>query len=248
MKQAAKWLTTTGVLIVFGVIACSSSSGGGGGGGGSCLDVSGSWSLGGDCQSPSSCTVTQSGCTATLACGSDTTTATVSGSSLSFKFGTSPCTGSVSNGVFTGTCSESGSTCNVSATCSSGVCGSQNASGGSGGSGSGGTSGNGGTSGGGGTGPGNCGGTLYSNDGACQSCMETACCSQLAACAPGSSCEALLLCVIDNGCLEAADFATCLQTFCPSELQSGGDAAVALANCDEANCAAQCSTTSGGGQ
>jgi hypothetical protein len=252
MKLAA-WICGAGALAVAVSMGCSSSSGGGGGATG-CGDMSGSWTMSGSCpQNPTTCQVSQSDCTATLTCDTGTASAKVSGSTMTFIFNGASCSGSVSNGQFTGSCTEEGNSCPVSGSCSIGSCGKPpagtgGAGGGSGGgtSGGGGTGAIGGTSGFGGTGAtgggggGNCGDVLYSNNAVCQSCMESGCCSQLAACSTGTPCDALFNCIISY-CSENLTSA-CLQQYCSSELASGGGAMSAMFDCEEAACAEQCAS------
>lgn len=141
---ASKLLGIT--VLALGTVHCSSSDDGGGtgGGGGSgatgsqCADISGTWSVTGTCPNLSNCTIAQSGCTANLACDFGSTTATVSGNSLSFGVQGTPCTGTISNQQITTSCTTSSGTCNATATCTSGACAaSSGGTGGGGGSGGG---------------------------------------------------------------------------------------------------------------
>lgn len=149
------------VLAVVVTGACYGGGGGNDGGGGdSCEELSGTWLISGTCVA-ASCTISQNGCSFTMACddGSDAT-GTFDGSSVSFNVSvegsTTNCSGTL--GDYTdqsddpevkGTCSGSGETCSYTAECVSGDCTSV----GTPPVGSGGTTGSGGTLGSGGTPP-----------------------------------------------------------------------------------------------
>jgi hypothetical protein len=209
--------------------------------------------MSGDCPAnPTSCAVTQTGCNATLNCDNGTVNATVSGNSLSFTFEGAQCSGSVTNGSFSGSCTASGTTCSVSGTCSTGKCGTSGSGGGTGVGGTSSTSGGsggvppGGSTGTGGTGPGACGDVPYSTDAICESCMQGACCPQMQNCSTGTPCYELISCFATY-CSEASD-PNCVTQFCPDELAAGGPAADALYNCAQSSCPTECASTSGGGR
>jgi hypothetical protein len=238
-----------GVLALVAIACSSGGSGGGSGPGpGNCNDISGTWvNSGTTCQgAPSTCTITQSGCSASANCDNSTQSLTVSGSTVSWTTAEGyNCSGTVSNSKLSGSCSLGSDSCQYGATCSQGSCGEPKPSGTGGASGTGGTPGTGGGSGypgTGGTGGGHCGGTNYSNNPVCQSCMESSCCSQLVACAPGTSCEALLKCIVQY-CAESIT-EQCIMQYCSNQLEMGASALMAMFDCDEANCSEQCSSGS----
>jgi hypothetical protein len=124
--------------------------------GGTCPTLSGSWSLTGNCQGLSACTVAQTGCSVSIQCSDGTAlTGSASGSSLDFSNATLRCTGSIDESsvvkpTVDGACSYSGGSCSFDAECDSGSCATSNQAGAGGESGAGGsaTSGSGGSSGG----------------------------------------------------------------------------------------------------
>jgi hypothetical protein len=79
-----------------------------------------------------------------------------------------------------------------------------------------------------------CGDLVYSTDAACQSCMETACCNELANCSTGTACGDLL------DCVEACAGDTTCQDGCMQTHSLGLTAAQALLNCDDNNCDTEC--------
>jgi hypothetical protein len=226
------WLIGLGVFAALVPVGCSSSSSGGGtpNSGGNCVDISGTWYFsGGTCyeDAPSTCTVTQNGCSATAVCNDGNQAITVSGSSISFVTEGSNCSGQVQVGSTSGTCGQGSSQCTWSGTCTNGSCGAPKPSGGTGGaSGAGGT-------GGGGTGT-QCGDAKWSNDTACESCMQSSCCNELKNCSTGTACDQLFDCVGRN-CGENIT-QECIGQYCSSELQSGGPALQALIQCNQSRC------------
>lgn len=96
-----------------------------GGGPGSCADVSGSWTLSGNC-ADDACTVTQKDCNITLSCPASggVCQGTVSGTSISFGGGSISFSANVGNKTSSGSCnSPSAGTCQFTGSCSSGACG-----------------------------------------------------------------------------------------------------------------------------
>ncbi len=100
---------------------CSSSTDNGGGGNGNCSNIAGTWGVTGSC-GPDTCVITQNGCNTNFSCGGGTHsyTGSVSGSSVSYAGQTSggvqaTCSGTVSGGTMSGTCSGAGATCSFSA-------------------------------------------------------------------------------------------------------------------------------------
>lgn len=129
-----------------------------------------------------------------------------------------------------------GDTCVLSATGGTGQGGS-----GQGGSGNVGTGGvpSGGTGGvGGGTGGSSNCGDLALTDPACQSCMDSYCCTEMAACDSTSQCYGLLGCIQQN-CATATDVGACAEQYC-SAYADGVTAYNAVNMCLENNCLSAC--------
>jgi hypothetical protein len=82
---------------------------------------------------------------------------------------------------------------------------------------------------------GDCGDLVWSDDpeSSCQSCMDTSCCAELAACGSGSACEALYECIFGN-CPDLAQ--GCIQDTCAEEVVAGGDDFTALDECNTTEC------------
>jgi len=118
--RITKWIGAASVTLIVG--ACGSDSGG------SCPNLSGSYEVGGDCPTGSSCTLTQTGCSVTVSCtGANTLTGTVSNASISFGDSTTHCSGTVDRTTgkapeASGSCTSSAGTCTFDATCTSGTC------------------------------------------------------------------------------------------------------------------------------
>lgn len=131
------WQIGAGIVAVLWLTAGCSSGSSGGGGNTSCTQISGDWSLSG-C-TDTACSVSQNGCSVTLACSpsGDTYTGTVSGNSVTFSSSGTSCSGTVSGPSATGSCNGGGQSCNFSASCSGGACGSTGSGGGGSGGGSG---------------------------------------------------------------------------------------------------------------
>ena len=115
-----------GVLGSTGCSAGVNGSGGGGGGGGSssgggsCTNISGTWTVSGDCGADT-CVVTQAECSTNFACGggSASYSGTVAGDSVSYAGRNAAgvqgtCQGTVNGRTMSGTCMQQGS----AATCS----------------------------------------------------------------------------------------------------------------------------------
>lgn len=98
-------------LFVLGV-ACGSSDGDG-----TCQSVQGTWTLTGTCTA-SSCTVAQTGCSASWSCDDGTVgEGNVSGTQWSFTTGDGTiCSGSISGDTATGSCTTQGLSCELGAT------------------------------------------------------------------------------------------------------------------------------------
>jgi hypothetical protein len=68
--------------------------------------------------------------------------------------------------------------------------------------------------------------------------METSCCSQLAACAVGTPCDALFNCIVTYCSEDPSE--QCLTTNCSEQLSSGGQPFLDMFDCEEASCASAC--------
>ena len=89
-----------------------------------CADVSGIWTLTGDCQD-NSCTISQNVCSVSLDCSPTGTvySGTVSGNLLSFGDGSGTCSGTVATKAANGSCDIPGfGKCDWAAQCQSGGC------------------------------------------------------------------------------------------------------------------------------
>jgi hypothetical protein len=76
-----------------------------------------------------------------------------------------------------------------------------------------------------------CGGTVVSQDPTCQSCLEDTCCAELAACAPGTSCDKLVGCAIECPPGDPA-----CQQGCISQYEGGLGNLQALLACSQGSC------------
>jgi len=81
-----------------------------------------------------------------------------------------------------------------------------------------------------------CGTLVYSQEPACQGCMETACCIELEDCDTGTACDALVKCA--DQC--AANDQTCVQQCVAQNGQDALTAAQALFNCADQSCKMEC--------
>jgi len=222
-------------------IACSSSSNGGG-----CADFRGTYvgtlTCSGSAQS-SSATVTQSGCMLTVAfTDGPTITGTASGNKATTTQTqgavTQTCETTINGNQYTQSCTiKSGGqtvdTCTGSGT-RTGVPDAGGSTGAGGSMGTGGGPGAGGSAGVGGGGPPPQCGIVWSTTAACEACMNSMCCSQMQACAPGTGCDALLNCIAAN-CLNSAD-QNCVQNSCSAQVSAGLQAVTNLVNCNATSC------------
>jgi hypothetical protein len=238
-----------GTLLMASALACSSKSGSNSG----CSDFRGTYSGQLTCSDgsmlASDVTVTQNGCTLTVTDSDGASTWAASGSKATQNVaegGTSQhCEVTLNGGnQFSQSCTAQSAgqtlTCTGTGTRtgggSTGAGGSAGLGGGLGTGGSnglGGSTGIGGANGTGGSGNPQCG-LLWSNDATCNGCMVAACCAELGACAPGTNCGALLVC-IDANCPNGG--AACIQSSCGAEFQAAEAAATALSTCNDSNCA-----------
>jgi len=76
-------------------------------------------------------------------------------------------------------------------------------------------------------------GIIWSTDATCEACMNSMCCSQMRACAPGTACAALLDCIVAN--CQTLD-QNCIESSCAAEIQTGGGAFSSLADCNATSC------------
>ncbi len=89
-----------------------------------------------------------------------------------------------------------------------------------------------------------CSGVPFSSIAACQSCAETNCCDELAACAAGTDCATLLQCVAACGSSDQACQQTCLQN-APAAGLANAQTLVACVQGSSGKCASECSSSSG---
>lgn len=119
MRYIKRANSTVIILAVgcFAWLGCSSSSDSSSG---TCINVAGDYLLNNQCQSTTNdpCTVTQTGCSLSVACASGSFGAAISGSQLTFSPSTGVnCTANVVEGSWSGTCNTGGSsTCSFQAT------------------------------------------------------------------------------------------------------------------------------------
>ncbi|HVW25054.1 MAG TPA: hypothetical protein VHC69_06760 [Polyangiaceae bacterium] len=126
LASGVLWVMVT-VIGLKSTAACGGDSGSAAGG--KCRDLSGTWSISGDCP-PSSCNFDQNGCQITMQCNDGTkASGTFNGSSLDFSGTGLKCsadvdldgTGGASPGA-SGSCHSSQGTCTFKAACESGAC------------------------------------------------------------------------------------------------------------------------------
>jgi len=101
--------------------------------------------------------------------------------------------------------------------------------------GTGGAPGAGGSTGLGGSGPPPQCGIIWSTNASCESCMNSMCCSEMQACAPGTGCDALLTCIAAN-CQN--NDPNCAETSCSAQLSAGALGVTNLIDCNAQSCMA----------
>jgi hypothetical protein len=86
------------------------------GSGSQCTDISGTWSISGNCGS-FSCTITQNGCSTNFSCanGAASYTGTINGNNVTYSGSQGSCQGTISGTTISGNCTQQGSSCSYTA-------------------------------------------------------------------------------------------------------------------------------------
>jgi hypothetical protein len=204
-------------------IACSSttrgiddpagSGGSGDAGSAKCADFVGGYVITDQCTGEKqACAVAQEGCAAQLSCtGMASRPMELSGNDVSFTGVDGPCTGSLSGDLIDGSCSDG---CGFQGLRLSRDPRAPDVS------------------------PPTCGfnvsDVVPTADDSCDSCAESACCTEMTTCKPPSPCSNLLGCIKLNCALDNA--AACASAECPALTTTGGPDLNALVSCLSASC------------